>query len=61
MLTGEDLGKKTIVYDPNKKKWENYGYHLAAIDTSINLGYLDKEGKHPWKWPLKFIKVIDGY
>lgn len=61
MLTGEDIGKKTIVYDPNKKKWDNYGYCLVAIDTSLGHGYLDKEGKKPWHWPLKFIRVLDGY
>jgi len=61
MLTGEDIGKKTIVYDPYKHKWEPTDRTLTAIDTAIAIGYMEKEGKTTFRWPLKHIRVIDGY
>lgn len=61
MLTGEDIGKKTIVFDPFKHKWEPTGRTLDAIDASIGIGFMVKEGKTAFRWPLKHIRVIDGY
>lgn len=58
MLTGIDIGKKVIVFDPNKNKWEPTSYHLAAIDSSTGYGYLDQDGKKPWRWLLKYIRVL---
>lgn len=61
MLTGNDIGKRVIVYDTFKLKWEPTDYSLAAIDSSIGYGYLDAENKKAWRWPLKHIRVLDGY
>lgn len=59
MLTGNDIGKRVIVFDTFKLKWEPTVYHLAAIDSSIGYGYLDAEGKKAWRWLLKHIRVLD--
>lgn len=61
MLTQEDIGKRTIVFDTIKNKWEPCDRSLTAIDTSIGLGYLEKEGKQTFRWPLKYIRVLDGF
>jgi hypothetical protein len=61
MLNGEDIGKKTIVFDTFKKKWEPCDRTLQVIDSSIGMGYMEKEGAQTFRWPLKHIRVIDGY
>lgn len=61
MLTGEDIGKKVIVYDTFKNKWEPCDRTLQVIDGALGLGYMEKEGSMTFHWPLKHIRVIDGY
>lgn len=59
MLTQEDIGKRTIIFDTFKKKWIPCDRALASIDTSIGIGFLEKEGATTFRWPLKFIRVLD--
>lgn len=62
MLTGNDIGKRVIVYDPYKDKWEPCKYRLAAIDSSTETGYLETTVhgiEKTWRWPLKNIRVIN--
>lgn len=61
MLTGEDIGKRTIVFNTLTNRWDPTVYHLAAIDSSTGYGYLEAEGKRAWRWLLKNIRVLDGY
>ena len=60
MITGEDIGKRTIYFNPNIKKWEPCNWILEAVDSSMGYVYcVDLKTHRTFKWPIKMIIPID--
>jgi hypothetical protein len=59
MITGEDIGKRVIYWNPNIRKWEPCDWIIEAIDTSACIAYMISHTGRTFKWSLKMIIPID--